>query len=41
MSSDLDPRLRPVLALAEVAAARPGVEADAVAYRMAAHALRL
>lgn len=28
MSSDLAPRLRPVLALAEVAAARPGVEAD-------------
>ena len=25
---DLDPRLRPVLGLAEVAAARPGVEAD-------------
>ncbi|MFE6506021.1 hypothetical protein ACFVDI_04130 [Nocardioides sp. NPDC057767] len=69
--SDLDPRLRPILGLAEEAAARPETEADletlreifaeaamlldlgnvldeldahdaaAVAYRMAAHALRL
>jgi hypothetical protein len=27
-ASDLDPRLRPILGLAEAAAARPGTEAD-------------